>query len=77
VAGGVEGALAGIGKDDHAVGVGGVAAGDKELGHVVDIGLAAAEGMGAAGVVDADEEGFASHFGGLGGRTEGSVVLRR
>jgi len=60
-AGGVEGALASVGQDDHTIGFCGVAAGDEELGHVVDVRLAAAEGMFATGVVDADKEGFAAH----------------
>ena len=67
VAGGEVRALAGIGKDDHAVGVGGVASGDEEFGHVIDIGLTATEGMFATGVVYADEEGFTAHLGGLRG----------
>lgn len=65
-AGGVEGALAGVGQDDHAVGICGVAAGDEELGHIVDIGLAAAKGMFGAGVVYTDEEGFVAHRGARG-----------
>jgi hypothetical protein len=36
----------------------GVGAVGEEFGHIVDIGVAAAEGVGGVGVVDADEEGL-------------------
>lgn len=72
MAGGVVGAVGidvgCVGKDDTVlVGVL-VAPVGEEFGHVGDVGVAAFEGVGAAGVVYADQEGFLAavgHFGDL------------
>lgn len=52
-----------VAQDDLGGGAGGVVARGEELADVVDVGVASAQGVGGAGVVDADEEGLLARHG--------------